>query len=148
MTKHSFAVAAWQSMYIIYIVNGISCRYIVFADAIKLYLTSNMSDPTASGFQILKNETNILSQTSAAWGLKINASSQNIIVFGRDARKNSTIFYFSHRSGWGKWTVALYSLCSFPDSNKTILEVIQLNQISETKNKQKSKTCSNFVWLF
>ena len=67
--------------------SGLSSRFMIFANDIKLYLTFHMSDPTASEVQILQNDIKILSQTSAAWGLKINASK---CVFVRLSPKSSS----------------------------------------------------------
>ena len=71
-------------LFIIYNNNIVSClsyRYMIFADDIKLYLSFDMSDSTASVFQILQTEINILSQISAAWGLKLNASKCAVMRF-------------------------------------------------------------------
>ena len=77
-------------IYINYIMRDLACRYMIFADDIKLYLTYDMSDPTASDFQILQNDINILSQTSAAWGLKMNTSKCAVMRF---SPKSSSLPY-------------------------------------------------------
>ena len=68
----------------------LSCRYTVFADHIKLYLTFDISDPTASDFQILQNNINRLSQSSAVWGLKFSASKCVVLRF---SPKSSSLPY-------------------------------------------------------
>ena len=70
------------TFFITHIVSSLSHRYKTFAIDVKFYLTFDMFDHLVSDFQMLHNHVNIISQTRAGWGLKINAFKCAVMIFG------------------------------------------------------------------
>ena len=60
-------------LYVNYVVANLTCKYKIFADDIKLYLsfeTNNFSE----GTEVAQNNIDILVKTSSSWGLTMNTS--------------------------------------------------------------------------
>ena len=54
--------------YINFVVSSLSCKFKIFADDIKLYLTFDSMSPTSDDFSILQTKNDQLVKSSAAWG--------------------------------------------------------------------------------
>ena len=77
-------------IYVNHVVNRLSCRYKIFADDIKLYL-SWASDAPSAGTDHLQEDIDLLVRTSASWGLIMNAKKCVCLRFGpRTLRDCST----------------------------------------------------------
>ena len=68
-------------IYVNHVVNELRCEYKIFADDIKLYITSNPMDPT-SGDDSLQGDVNRLVETAGSWGLTMNVTKCICLRFG------------------------------------------------------------------
>ena len=70
-------------IYVNHVVNGLTCKFKVFADDIKIYISDiNNSNMTPSNM-VIQNDIDLLVRISASWGLLINSSKCKHICFGR-----------------------------------------------------------------
>ena len=76
-------------IYVNHVVNGLSCRFKIFADDIKLYL-SWASDASSAGSENLQRDINLLVRTSASWGLIMNAKKCVCLRFGPRTLRDCT----------------------------------------------------------
>ena len=68
-------------IYVNHVVHRLSCRYKIFADDIKLYLSS-VPDVPSVGSGALQQDIDILVATSASWGLVMNTDKCVCLRFG------------------------------------------------------------------
>ena len=68
-------------IYVNHVVSGLSCRYKIFADDIKLYLSS-MPQTNERGITDLQSDIDLLVNTAASWGLNMNVSKCACLRFG------------------------------------------------------------------
>ena len=68
-------------IYVNHVVSGLRCRYKIFADDIKLYLSS-LPQPNVTGIADLQRDIDLLVNTAASWGLTMNVSKCACLRFG------------------------------------------------------------------
>ena len=71
-------------IYVNNVVSGLRCKYKIFADDIKLYLSSTPIPP-GSGMLDLQRDIDLLVNTASSWGLIMNVSKCACLRFGRRA---------------------------------------------------------------
>ena len=71
------------------VVSGLSCKYKIFADDIKMYLCFN-SDDYAGSHQLAQGDIDSLVNTSKSWGLSMNVAKCKCLRF---APKSSILPY-------------------------------------------------------
>ena len=74
-------------IYVNHVVSNISCQYKIFADDIKLYLSTDPKNPLA-GETRLQTDIDTLVATSASWGLTMNTDKCICLRFGPKSMPN------------------------------------------------------------
>ena len=80
-------------LFLIYVNHAVSqlvCNYKIFADDIKLYISSKPMD-TATGIEHLQRDINTLVDTAASWGLSMNVGKCTCLRFGPRSLGNCNI---------------------------------------------------------
>ena len=68
-------------IYVNHVVNGLTCMYKIFADDIKLYISSSPRD-AVTGVEELQLNIDMLVETSKSWGLRMNVDKCVCLRFG------------------------------------------------------------------
>ena len=68
-------------VYVNHVVQRLTCKYKIFADDIKMYISSSPGDPQ-TGSQDLQHDIETLVATSASWGLAMNVTKCVCMRFG------------------------------------------------------------------
>ena len=69
-------------IYVNHVVADLSCKYSIFADDIKIYLSSTTNDFNNAGHDQLQGDIDLLVRTSTSWGLKLNSDKCKQLCFG------------------------------------------------------------------
>ena len=69
-------------IYVNHVVADLSCKYSIFADDIKIYLSSTTNNFDTAGHAQLQGDIDLLVRTSTSWGLKLNSDKCKQLCFG------------------------------------------------------------------